>query len=93
MALLYLLDILNTSYFLRVSLSGLSLPESSVAGVGSQSPVPPAKTCGEVVYEGLVVKIVVVSASPEGDEFVETPREVVSAVGVNGLEQSTEVSI
>ena len=33
----------------------------------------------------------VVGAGPEGNEFVERPREVVAAVSVDGLEESTRV--
>lgn len=85
--LLHLLNILNPSNFPRINLSSLSFPKGPIPRIRRHTPVPPAETSGEVVHEGLVVEIVVVSAGPEGDEFVERPGEVVATVGVDCLEQ------
>jgi hypothetical protein len=73
----------------RIQLRSLSLPELSIPRIRPESPIPPAKTGGKVIDEGLVVEIVVVGAGPEGDEFVEGPGEIVAAVGVDCLEEST----
>src|SRR5579859_5639248 len=82
---------LNPRDLPRIGFRSLSLPELSIPLIRPQRPIPPAETGGKVIDKGLVVEIVVVGASPEGNEFVEGPREVVAAVGVDGLEESTRV--
>lgn len=79
---------LNPRNLPRISIRSLSLPKLSIPLIRPQSPIPPAETGGKVVDEGLMVEIVVVGAGPEGDEFVEGPREVIAAVGVDCLEES-----
>lgn len=63
----------------------------SIGGVLSvEEVVPPAEAAGVVSDELLMVKIVVVGTGPERQEVVKTPREFVTAVGINGLEQTQD---
>lgn len=47
-----------------------------VLAIGTAEPVPPAEGGGVVVGEGHMVKIVVVSTGPEGNDVLERPGEV-----------------
>jgi len=58
--------------------------------LGVQAVVPPPEAGCVVPNELLVVKIVVVSASPERDEAAQAPRKVIAAVRVDGLEESQD---
>lgn len=62
----------------------VSLRES----LGVKELVPPAEAGGIVANELLMVKVMVVGASPEGEELAQAPREVVAAVRVDGLEEA-----
>jgi len=52
--------------------------------------VAPTEGGGEIVHESHVVEVVVISTSPEGEDMLERPREIVSAVSVNGLEETED---
>lgn len=51
--------------------------------------VPPPEAARVVTDEALMVDIMVVGASPKGKEVVETPRELIATVSIDGLEEST----
>lgn len=59
-----------------------------IAGLGVKNEIPPPEARGIVADEALVVQIVVVRTGPEGEEVVQAPGEVVSAVGIDGLEKT-----
>lgn len=61
-----------------------------LTGLGVKAVVPPAERRGIVANKALVVKIVVVSTSPEGEDVTKRPGEVVTAVGVDGLEEAED---
>ena len=50
--------------------------------------VPPSEACAVAVGERLMMEIVVISATPERNELVKTPRKIVPRVRINSLEQS-----
>jgi hypothetical protein len=50
--------------------------------------IAPAKGGGEIVHESHVVEIVMIGAGPEGENVLERPREVVSAMSIDGLEET-----
>jgi len=50
--------------------------------------VPPPEAAGIVTNEFLVVDVVVLGAGPEGKEVVQRPGELVTAVGIDGLEET-----
>lgn len=58
--------------------------------LGVKKQVPPAEAARVVANEFLVMEVVVISTSPEGKEVVQTPGELVAAVGINGLEQAQD---
>ena len=60
------------------------------SGLGIHDIVPPSETTRIVANETLVVNIVMLSPGPEGKEVVQAPWEFVSAVGINGLEQTAD---
>lgn len=62
--------------------------EGLVLGVGAKEVVPPSEAGRVAVSERLVVVVVVIGARPERQEVSQRPGEVVSGVGVDGLEQS-----
>ena len=55
---------------------------------GVKQIVPPPEAAGIVANEFLMVKVMVVSTSPEREEMVKTPGKLVTAVRINGLEQA-----
>jgi hypothetical protein len=57
-------------------------------GLGVKAEVPPPEAAGVVSNELLVVDVVVLSASPEGEEVVKAPGELVAAVRIDGLEHA-----
>lgn len=61
---------------------------SILTGLGVEAVVPPAEAGGVVANEALVVQIVVVGTSPEGQDVAQAPGEVVAGVGIDGLEQT-----
>jgi hypothetical protein len=60
------------------------------ASLGVEHVVPPSERASVVADEALVVDIVVLSAGPEGEEVVQAPRELVTGVGIDGLEQAED---
>lgn len=56
--------------------------------VGTHDIVAPAEGSGEIVHKSHVVEVVVVSTSPEGEDVLEGPGEIVSAVSIDGLEET-----
>jgi len=56
--------------------------------VGTHDIVAPAEGSGEIVHESHVVEVVVVSTGPEGEYVLKRPREIVSAVSIDGLEET-----
>ena len=58
------------------------------AGLSVHDIVPPSETAGVVTDEALVMGVVVIGAGVEGEEVMQTPREIITAVGVNGLEET-----
>lgn len=63
-------------------------PRGLLASLSVQEVVPPAEAGSVVANELLVVRVVVVSSGPDGQEVSQTPGEVVARVGINGLEQT-----
>ena len=55
--------------------------------LGSAELVPPSERGRVTVGESHVMKVVVVGAGPEGYPVPQAPREIVSGVSVDGLEQ------
>jgi len=58
--------------------------------VGPHDVVAPTEGGREVVHESHVVEIVVISTSPEGKNVLERPREIVSTVSIDGLEETED---
>lgn len=76
-------------------LDGLELPLTALlvglgTGLGVQEVVPPAEAGGVVSNELLVMHIVVVGTSPEGQDVAQAPGEVETAVCVDGLEEAED---
>lgn len=69
---------------LSAALAGL------LSSLGVQDLVPPPEAGSVVANELLVVEIVVVGTGPEGEEVPQAPREVVTAVGIDGLDETEE---
>lgn len=83
----HLLRLLGTDLsklLVATALVGLS------TGLSVQEVVPPAEAGGVVADKLLVVHIVVVGAGPDGQEVVQAPGEVVTTVGVDGLEETED---
>lgn len=76
---------------LRFCALGLVLPAAleRIRGVfGVKNVVPPPEAAGVVANKLLMVKVMMISTCPEGQEVVQAPWEFISTVGVNGLEQA-----
>ena len=56
--------------------------------VGPHDVVAPTEGGGEIIHESHVMEVVVIGTGPEGEDVLERPREIVSAVSVNGLEET-----
>jgi len=56
--------------------------------VGTEHAIPPPKGSGVVVGEGHMVKVMVLGTRPEGKDMLKRPGEVVSRMGINGLEKT-----
>lgn len=56
--------------------------------LGVQHIIPPPEAAGVIPHEPLMMDIVVLGASPERQEMVQAPREVIAAVCVDGLEEA-----
>lgn len=86
-------DFLRGSLLLLLGLDGSELLLAAAlvsvgTGLGIQTVVPPGEAGGVVADELLVVKIVVMSTSPDGEDVAQTPGEVIAAVRVDGLEKT-----
>jgi hypothetical protein len=57
-------------------------------GLGAKDKVPPPEAARVVADELLVVNVVVLGTGPEGKEMVQRPGELVTAVRVDGLEET-----
>lgn len=69
----------------------LSAPLCSFRATFSvEKQVPPSERARVVANKLLVMRIVVVGASPEWQKMVQTPWELISRVSVNGLEQAKQ---
>lgn len=80
-------------YLLGTDLSKLLLTAALVSlstSLSVQEVVPPAEAGGVVADKLLVVHVVVVGASPDGQEVVQAPGEVVATVGVDSLEEAED---
>lgn len=58
--------------------------------LGVKDIIPPPEAAGIVADELLMVEIVVIGTSPEGKEMVKAPREFITTVSINGLEQAQD---
>ena len=58
--------------------------------VGPHDVVAPTEGGREVVHKSHVVEIVVISTGPEGENVLERPREIVSTVSIDGLEETED---
>jgi len=56
--------------------------------VSSEEAVPPAERGRKVVHERHVVEVMVLGARPKWNDVLERPGEVVSGMGINGLEKT-----
>jgi hypothetical protein len=59
-----------------------------LTSLGVKAEVPPPEAGGIVANELFMVKVVVVSTSPKGEDMAQAPGEVVAAVGIDGLEET-----
>lgn len=82
--LLGLLGLDGRKLLLTASLGG------GLTGLGVEAVVPPAEAGGIVANEALVVKVVVVGTSPEGEDVAQAEGEVVAGVGVDSLEETED---
>jgi hypothetical protein len=80
----HLLDLLGFLRFLSLTSSLRSLRSR----LSIHTIIPPSETTRVVTDEALVVNIVVLRSSPEWQEVVQAPREFVTAVRINSLEQT-----
>lgn len=81
--------LLNNLSIFTSGFSSLNLgPVLSVLVIGTEDVIPPSERSGVVVGEGHVVEVVMVSTRPEWKDVLEGPREVITRVGVDGLEQA-----
>lgn len=55
---------------------------------GPKHRVPPSERAGIIAEELLVVDVVVIGAGPERQDMVQAPWELISRVGIDGLEES-----
>ena len=67
-----------------------SSPHSLGSRLGVHNVVPPPKAARIVANEALVVGVMVIGTSPERQEVVQTPREFVAAVCIDGLEETED---
>jgi len=68
---------------------GFDAPDVVVVFViSTHNVVAPAEGSREIVHKGHVVEIVVIGTGPEREDVLERPREIVSAVSVDGLEET-----
>ena len=59
-------------------------------GLGVHDIIPPSEAARIVANKSLVVSIVMISTGPEGEEVVQAPWELVTAVGIDGLEETED---
>lgn len=65
-------------------------PAGLKGSLGIQDLVPPAEARGVVANELLVMEVVVVSTGPEREDAPQAPGKIVSAVSVDGLEETSD---
>ena len=58
--------------------------------VGPHDVVAPTEGSRKIIHESHVVEIVVISTGPEGKDMLERPGEIVSAVSIDGLEETKD---
>lgn len=87
-----LLDLLQLLLLQRVPLLGLgsshTLLVRAVLVVRAEQVVPPSERSRIVVHERHVVEIMVICATPERDDVLQRPGEIVPAVRVDRLEET-----
>ena len=71
------------------------LPLTSLLGslwsrLGVHDIIPPSEAARIVADEALVVSVVMISTGPEGEEVVQAPWELVTAVGIDSLEETED---
>lgn len=66
----------------------LTLAKIAVSGICTKDKIPPSEGTGIIGDEELVMSVVMVTTSPEGQELAKRPGEVVTAVSINGLEKT-----
>lgn len=76
----------------QFGLSGLLALTPSLGGLrsslGVHDIVPPSETAGVITDESFVVCIMMVSTRVEWEEVVQAPREFVTTVSINSLEET-----
>lgn len=60
------------------------------SGLGVHDIIPPSEAARIVADESLVVSVMMISTGPEGKEVVQTPWELVTAVGIDSLEETED---
>lgn len=76
-------------HLFRVRQLPLSSPLRSLgAGLGVKAVIPPPERAGVIADEFLMVGIVVIGARPERQEVVEAPRELISRMRIDCLEET-----
>lgn len=81
---------LKSLSFLCVHLFHSSALQGIRSVFGVKEIVPPAEATCVVPDEFLMVEVVMVSASPDRQEMVKTPRKFVATVGIDSLEQAQD---
>jgi hypothetical protein len=79
----------NLGSLLRLQRLPLAPPLSSLRpALSIESPIPPSERARVVANELLMVYIMVVRASPDRQEMVQRPGELISRMRINGLENA-----
>ena len=90
---MYTLSAITGLFDLLALLYELSLTSflcSLGSGLGVHDKIPPSEAARIVANESLVVSIVMISTGPEGEEVVQAPWELVTAVGIDSLEETED---
>jgi len=86
--LCYQLLLHRSPFLFRGVLHGLDFDTvRAVLVVCTEDSIPPAERGREVVGESHMVEVVVLGAGPEGKDVVQRPREIITAVSIDSLEQ------
>lgn len=70
------------------TLLSLTFAISTVLDICAKEIIPPTEAGSIVTDESLVMVVMVVSASPEGNPIAERPREIVAGMSIDRLEKS-----